>query len=535
MTENPRAQAQLVSALRDAAMANVNERVALIETHISYVLLTGRVAYKIKKAVNLGFLDFRSLEARRHYCEEELRLNRRFAPKVYLDVVPITGSIEAPVIGGEGAIIEYAVKMREFAQDALASRLLVRGALTVTDVDALAVKVAAAHASAGVVAGDGPFGAPGNVLAVALRNFTETRPLLESEAEHADLDALARWAKCEYACRAAAMLRRRDLGFVRECHGDLHLGNIACVDGELTIFDCIEFDEEMRWIDVMSEVAFTVMDLRNRGRPDFAHRFLNAYLEITGDYDGLCVLRFYLVYRALVRAKITRLRAAQLTVGEAKTAVLAQYGGYLTLAKSYTEPPTPAIVITHGLSGAGKTTLSQALLEQTGAVRIRTDIERKRTSRVDPHARAGARIDSGLYAPEATRETYARVLELTRSAIVAGFAVIVDAAFIKRWQRHEFKSLATELGVPFVIASFVASEAKLRERIARRQRVGNDASDADLAVLEHQLRTQEPLSSDEQADVVTCDTNAALPEAGGPPRWQAIIERTGIRMEGRVT
>jgi aminoglycoside phosphotransferase family enzyme/predicted kinase len=519
-------QARLVSALRDAAISGAEgRRVELIETHISYVLLTGQFAYKIKKAVELGFLDFRSLAARRFDCEEELRLNRRLAPTLYLDVVEITGSVDAPIFGGTGPIIEYAVKMREFPQEALASRALVRGELSAADIDALAAKVAAFHRTACVATIGGPFGAPENVLRAALENFRQIRPLLDTSAEVADLDALAAWTERQHAACATSMALRRGEGFVRECHGDLHLGNIAFFDGELTIFDCIEFNEGMRWIDVMSDVAFAAMDLRDRGRPDLSHRFLNAYLEVTGDYDGLSVLRFYLVYRAMVRAKISRLRAEQLRAGDAKAASLAEYRGYVKIAKHYAQPPRPAIIITHGLAGSGKTTLSQALLEMIGAVRIRTDVERKRLHGLPPGARERSGIDAGLYAPAATRETYLRALQLARGAAAAGCNVIVDAAFLQRWQRRLFRDLASKLDIPFIVVSFVAQNAALRDRIARRLHDAREASDADLAVLEHQLQTQEPLAPDELGDTVIYDAQATLGEARLPARWRGVLDR----------
>lgn len=500
-------------------------RVELIETHISYVILTGQFAYKIKKALELGFLDFRSLAARRFYCEEELRLNRRLAPELYLEVVPITGSIEIPVLGGTGAAIEYAVKMREFPQEALASRALRRGELSAADVDTLAVKVAAFHRTALVARNGTPFGTPDNVLRIARQNFTQMRPLLLTPAEAADLDALALWTDRQHAASAASMTLRRSEGFVRECHGDLHLGNIAVVDGELTIFDCIEFNEEMRWIDVMSEVAFVAMDLHDGGRPDFAHRFLNAYLEITGDYAGLDVLRFYLVYRAMVRAKVARLRAEQLEPGSDKSAALTESRGYLKIATDYAQPPRPALLIAHGLAGSGKTTLSQALLELVGAVRIRTDVERKRLHDLPAAARGGNGIDAGLYAPEATRETYLRAVQLARVAGAAGWRVIVDAAFLKRWQRQLFRDLASESGIRFTIVDFVAATATLRDRVAQRLHDPHEASDADLAVLAHQVQTQEPLAPDELDDTVVYDAQRPLAEARLPESWRGVLDR----------
>jgi uncharacterized protein len=519
-------QARLVAALREAALSESGgKHVFLIETHISYVLLTGQFAYKIKKPVELGFLDFRSLAARRFYCEEELRLNRRLAPNLYLDVVGITGSVESPVIGGTGPVIEYAVKMREFSQAALASRTLARGELSASHVDALAAEIAAFHHVACVALIGGPYGTPENVLRAALQNFTQVRPLLNSDAEIAELDALAAWTEREHDACAASMARRRGQGFVRECHGDLHLGNIAFFERKLTIFDCIEFNEEMRWIDVMSEVAFAAMDFRDRGHPDLEHRFLNAYLEITGDYDGLSVLRFYLVYRAMVRAKVARLRADQVVAGDARAAALAEYRSYLNIARHYAQPPRPAIVITHGLAGSGKTTLSQALLEMIGAARIRTDVERKRMHGVPTLQRDHSGVDAGIYAPEVSRQTYLRALEMARSATAAGWKVIVDAAFLKRWQRRLFRDLALELGVPFLIVAFVAEEAALRARIAHRLQDAHDASDADLAVLDHQLRTQEALGPYELGDTVVYETQTLPGKAHPTASWRGVLDR----------
>ena len=224
----------------------------------------------------------------------------------------------------------------EFSQEALASLLLSRNELGAADIDALAAKVAAFHAKIEVAAPDSAFGRPDDILRIALQNFSQIRPLLAAPADQAELDALALWAEREHQAHHAAFCERQRGGFIRECHGDLHLGNIARIDGEITIFDCIEFNDAMRWIDVMSEVAFTVMDLQDRGRRDLGHRFLNAYLEITGDYAGLSVLRFYLAYRAMVRAMVARLRAVQLGSGDARRA-----SSTSTMAMSISPGPTP--------------------------------------------------------------------------------------------------------------------------------------------------------------------------------------------------
>ena len=273
----------------------------------------------------------------------------------------------------------------------------------------------------------------------------------------------------------------------------------------------------------MSEVAFTVMDLEDRGRADLSHRLLNAYLERTGEYAGLAVLHFYLVYRALVRAKIARLRTAQLAPGEERSASLAEYHGYVHLARGYAGSPQSAIVITHGLSGSGKTQLSEALLEALGAVRVRSDVERKRLHGLDPRDRRGA--EHGLYAGAATDATYRRLAALTREIVVAGYVAVVDAAFLKRAQRDLLRDLAAKLGVAFVILALPASEATLRERVGRRSAAGSDVSDADLAVLGYQLHTQEPLAPDEEPYVVWYDAEAPLANARAPEAWHAVRER----------
>ncbi len=530
---NRQGQARLVAALAKpphfgARFGPDCEQVTVLETHISYVLLTGRYAYKLKKAVDFGFLDFTTLAARRHFCEEELRLNRRLAPALYLDVVPITGSVDAPIVGGDGIAIEYAVKMGEFPQDALASGLLTRGELVTADIDALAAKVAAFHGAIEVAAAGAGFGAPEGILQRAQDNCSALLPLLDDPAERAEIDALVAWTAREHAARRGAFLRRVEEGFVRECHGDLHLGNIARIDGELTIFDCIEFNPALRWIDVISEVAFTVMDLEDRGRADLGHRFLNAYLERTGDYSGLAVLRFYLVYRALVRAKIARLRTAQLAPGDERVASVAEYRGYVRLARGYAGTRPSAIVITHGLSGSGKTTLSESLLEALGAVRVRSDVERKRLHGLDARERDHRGIDRGLYTGTATDATYRRLATLTRDIVVAGYVAIVDAAFLKRAQRDLIRTLAAELRVAFVIVAFPASDATLRERVGRRAAAGSDASDADLAVLGYQLHTQEPLAPDEEQYVVWYDAEAPLQNARAPEAWRAVRERIHV-------
>ncbi|CAG1011321.1 hypothetical protein RHIZO_03995 [Rhizobiaceae bacterium] len=521
-------QARLVAGLREALRTESGGReVRAIETHISTVLLTGRHAYKVKKAVSLGFADFSTLALRRRYCDEELRLNRRLAPSLYLDVVPIAGSVERPMPGGEGEAIEFAVRMREFPQEALLSHELERGALSEGEIDALAAIVAAFHGRIAVARpGDG-YGTPQDVLDYARGNVDHLDRLRTDPVERDALAELRDWTEREFAVRKSLVEARLRDGFVRECHGDLHLGNIARVDGEIVVFDGIDFNAHLRWIDVASEVAFAAMDLEDRGRADLAHRFVDAYLSITGDYAGLAILDFYVVYRALVRAKVAALRADQAQAPDERAACDVECRGYLALARRHAVRGEPGIVATHGLSGTGKTTRSQALLETIGAVRIRTDVERKRLHGLAADARAGGAVGAGAYVGDATRSTYARVCDLARTVVASGRVAILDGTFLARWQRDLARSLAAELRVPFVVLSFAARPGTLRRRIVERAAAGRDASDADLAVIAHQEATQDPLASDEMGDVVGCDGEAPLAEASAPGAWREVRERLG--------
>lgn len=468
----------------------------VVETHISYVLFDRGTVYKIKKAVRFPFLDFTTLAAREFYCREELRLNGRLAPSIYLDVVPITGTADAPVLGGDGPPIEYAVKMREFDQNGLLSRVIARDELTTARVDALAAAVAGFHERTPRADPATPYGRPEGILADARANF----------AGMDGVDALRAWTETEGARCAGAFIARRQQGFVRECHGDLHLGNIVLLDDMPTPFDGIEFNASLRWIDVISEISFPVMDLLRRGRPQLAWRLLNAYLEITGDYSGVGVLRFYLAYRAMVRAKIAAIRAGQRSDAKVDKE-LKSCRSYFRLAHSCLTRRRPALIITHGLPGCGKSTFAQIALERLGAIRIRSDVERKRMFGLEPLADSKAQIGADIYSEDATRRTYARLNELARGLFSAGFPVIVDAAFVLHAEREVFRALAQEMAVPFVIASLQTDVAVMEERIKQRNSLGNDASEADILVLRKLQLAQAPLLDEELADTITFANN----------------------------
>jgi aminoglycoside phosphotransferase family enzyme/predicted kinase len=502
------------------------DRVELLETHISWVLLAGDYAYKLKKPVDLGFVDFRSPEARRFYCREEIRLNRRTAPTLYLDVVPIAGRAHAPRVGGKGPVLEHAVRMRRFDQEALLDHIARQGWLSAAHIDALARSIARFHARLAGLPGKPGLGSSGRILAEALRNFAQMEALGLPRVLAEPLAPLRTWTAVEGQALAGWFDARERSGFVRECHGDLHLGNIALIDGAPVAFDGIEFNPGLRWIDMANDIAFTAMDLHAHALPALAHRLLNAWLETTGDYGALPGLRFYLVYRAMVRAKIAAIRASEPGIAPVdRERSLENCASFLRLATQLTRRAQPALLLMHGLSGSGKTTLAQTLLEALGAVRLRSDVERKRLHGLSPLDRAQAEPGQGLYGPEPNRRTYERLAELAASVLDAGFPVIVDAAFLRAAERATFAALASTRRAPFAIVACVAPEAVLGERLAQRARTGADASDAGLAVLHAQIATHEPLAKRELLQAVIVDTRL---EGAAREALSALEERRGI-------
>ncbi len=481
--------------------------IEVLETHISWVILTGRYAYKIKKPVNLGFLDFSNLENRSHYCHEELRLNRRLAPQIYLDVVTITGSATSPSLNGEGTVVDYAVRMVQFPRETQLDNLAVQGNLTREHIDHLIQHIAEFHGEIADIATTQHFGEGEAVFAPARENYAHIFPQLSDSAEIELLRELERWSDHVAEAKHDAFISRKANGFIRECHGDLHLGNMALFENEPLIFDCIEFSEKLRWIDIMSDVAFLVMDLIHRNRPEFARRFLNGYLEIVGDYEGLAVLPFYLVYRALVRCKVELIRLDQQHQVEPNAPLnKSVYRSYLDVARGFTQSRATEIIITHGFSGSGKSTITQLILEKIDAIRVRSDVERKRLHGLTARQRSDSRVQSGLYTEAASRETYNHLLDLAEKITGAGYSAIIDATFLKKAQRAPFRRLAQILHVPFVILDFRAPIELLRHWITERQTSDLDASEADLSVLDHQLRSHEPLSEEELPHVITVNT-----------------------------
>ncbi|QDU82404.1 Phosphotransferase enzyme family protein [Polystyrenella longa] len=476
----------------------------MMETHISWILLTGEFVYKFKKPVDLGFVDFTSLEKRKFYCEEELRLNSRFTEGLYLEVVCFTGPVEAPLINGPGDPLDYAVKMSQFPQESLLSHLVEQGKLQPEHIDRLAKTVANFHQQVNVADEKSPFGNLARIKEPVDENFRQLFSSMNNEAESKSrLEKLHSWSKKEHARLTSRFLKRKQDGFVRECHGDMHLGNMILWNGKVTLFDCIEFNESFRWIDVLSEVAFCVMDLMYRGHSELGHRFLNQYLEWTGDYSGMDLFPYYLAYRAMVRAKVAGIRGQQPGLTESERLKVRQESlGYLQLAEQFASKTQPVLMITHGFSGSGKTYGSQKLVDGLGAIRIRSDVERKRLHGLEQHESSQSAPGSDLYSTKATDRTYRVLEELAQILIEAGKGVIVDATFLKFDRRDQFRQLARQLQVPFRILDFAAPDNILKDRIMQRNATQQDASEADLEVLQLQRQAAEPLRLQEISEVI---------------------------------
>ena len=522
-----------------------------LETHISRVLLAGPQAVKFKKPLNLGFLDFGTLAQRRAACEEELRINQRTAPALYQAVVALVGPATAPRLvplahlHPTDTVLEYGVQMQRFGAGQLLAEQLAAGTLQVQHLDMLAGRVAALHASAAPAPPGSPWGTAALVRQQAQDSFTALAALPLPAADQQTLQALADWTQREGERLQPLMAARHAAGQVRECHGDLHLGNLVLLADGPQLFDAIEFSEALRFTDPIADVAFLCMDLQAQGRPELGWHFLNAWLEHAGDHAGLALLPWYLVYRALVRAMVAGLRWGQQVGSGADTdtgagaqgqgaGALGELQRYLALAAQLCQPRPQWLWLAQGVSGAGKSHHTAPLVAARGMVRLRADVERKRLFGLAPaQASTGAdtgqavAVAGGIYSAEANVRTQAALLARARQVLQAGYAVLVDATFLAQAQRAPFLALAQQLQVPLRILAFAAPEALLRERVQRRLQQGGDASEATLEVLQSQLARREPLTAQEEALAVHIDT-------AQPVDWALLLPAQGALLQSRV-
>jgi len=497
--------------LEPAAYPHPTAGIRLVETHISWVFLTGPFAYKVKKPVNFGFLDFTTLERRRGFCADEVRISGRFAPDIYLGAVPITGTQDAPRVAGEGTPIEWAVKLVQFDEAERLDNLFEAGRLTAPDCEQLGAEIARIEESLAVAEATSGWGTVESVRTAAAtmcERLRESRPDVAVRAE-----AVERWLTARLEAAGPCLETRRAAGRVRECHGDLHLANLVRHHGRMVAFDAIEFNPDLRWIDVASDVAFLVMDLRSRGRPDLAAHVTSAWMESADDHAASAVLPIYEVYRALVRAGVAALRGDRDDPpGTART----ETERYLGLAERLTSPRSPRLFATCGISGSGKTTLASGIVGACGAVRLRSDVERKRVLGMRPTERPRDALHAmELYGDATTRRVYERLADVAGTLLDAGASVVIDAACNRRWQREILTAVARRTGRPLMwLDCDVPVEAAVA-RVTARNAAGTDASDASADVVRAQAADREPITWGE----------LMAPAGVDPPRRVRVTER----------
>lgn len=460
------------------------DRVVVIQTHISVVFLAGEYAYKVRKPVRLGFVDFSTLDRRRHDCDEEVRLNRRLAADVYLGVVGIGETVDGLRVDGPEPAVEWAVQMRRLPVGVTLLDRLIRGELTAADVERVAEFVAAFHRRAEGGPAVAEFGRLEVVAANARANFTEAEPEVGTTVERGVFTRLRDLTEHHLTALAPLVERRATRGVPRDGHGDLHLDHLYLLPDrppphDLIAIDCVEFDQRFRAADPVADAAFLVMDLAFRGRRDLARAFAEAYFRATGDDEGRQLLPFYAAYRAVVRGKVEGLTLREPEVPEAvREANRALARGHWLLALGKLEPPSrrPVLVLVAGLPGTGKSTLARSLSAGGFAV-LRSDVVRRE---LFPHA-AAAEPGEGVYAPANVARVYAECLRRAEAVLAGGGRLIVDANFRDKSTRQPFADLANRLGVPRLLVVCVADADQVRQRLAART---GDASDAGWRVYE---------------------------------------------------
>lgn len=501
----------MIDSLQTAASypSHQTGQIHTLQTHSAWIILTGEYAYKIKKPVNFGFLDFSTREKRRLCCEKELLLNRRLSPDIYLSVEKVYQHGDRIVIGQEqGQLLDYAVKMRQFPTRMLLSDMAQQRSLNSGHIDQMISLIGNFHLKAERANQSSDLGTAERVQFWMCENFETIAGHLNSAEEKQALDIIQQWVDRENPRLKSYFENRHAKGYVRDCHGDLHLRNLTLIEGRVTAFDCIEFNDELRWIDVISEVAFLLMDLETQHYSELAHRFINGYLQLTADYEGLRGMTYYSVYRAVVRAKVAVLRRNQLDVhSDDYQAETENYAHYMDYALSRIRRKKPGLLITFGLSGSGKSTVARQLCEKLGIIQICSDIERKRLSGISMHADSQSSANQGIYTSGQTEKTYQRLIDLAAEVIDSGYSVLLDATFLKKQYRDQAKQLAEQKNVCFSILHCHSPDAVLEQRIRKRESEAEEISEATVSILHLQQASVEQLSERELQATVDVNTD----------------------------
>jgi aminoglycoside phosphotransferase family enzyme/predicted kinase len=497
----------LAGLLQPEAYPHPVEAVTLVETHISWVLLTGAFAYKVKRPVRFPFVDLTSLQRRAFFCAEEVRLNRRFAPDLYLEVCPITVTDGAVRMGGGGAPVEYAVRMLQFQRDEELDTLLAQERILPAELGAFGQELAGIHARLPVAEPASPWGEPQAIQAMIRKNLEECAEASGVFEDASEVSSLRLELERQLEVVAPWMAERRRDGRVRECHGDLHAANIVRRGSTLVAFDCIEFEPAFRWIDVAEEIAFLLADLDARGFPQHEQAFLGGYLARSGDFQACRLLSLHKAHRALVRAKVTALtRAGAAVAASADPKGRALHRAYIDCATLVLVRRYPTLILMSGFSGSGKTWLAERLAPLLGAVHLRSDVERKRLMGLAELERSNSALGEGMYSKSSTSRVYHYLASAVEDVLVGGYTAIVDATFARREDRSIFRELARRLSVAACLIECRAPDDVLLRRVSERDLQRKDASEANVAVLDWQREHWEPVAADELWAVMGMDT-----------------------------
>lgn len=458
------------------------DTVEQVQTHISRVFLAGEYVYKVKKPVSLGFLDFSTLDMRRHFCEQELLLNRRLCPDIYEAVVPISEVDGRFFLDDDRSVVEYAVRMRRLSGGAFANELTDEGTLSVEDLDRVAARLANFYAEEAATPDMARWGRPAKLAISIDENFEQTHTFAGSLISMPAYDILRGYAKRFFTTHARLLNERRAGGCILDCHGDLHLEHVYLTRDRVCIYDCIEFNERFRTIDVANDIAFLCMDLDFHDRPDLSAYVAEQLADRLQDPDILRLLDFYKCYRAIVRAKVEGIRSRDEDVDDdERAASTARARAYFQLAVRYaTSGSQPIVLITMGRVGTGKSTLARALGEALGCDVISSDRVRKEQAGIPPHYRGTPEERAELYSTARSRDTYAALTQQAVDGVHDGRSIILDATYSKRHDRDDLRATLDRAGAHHLFLELCASDDAIRQRLADRASSGNAISDARL-------------------------------------------------------
>ncbi|MBI4949747.1 MAG: AAA family ATPase [Deltaproteobacteria bacterium] len=454
--------------LLPTAFPEASGTITLVQTHVSYLIFTDKFVYKIKKPVDFGFLDFTTLEKRRCFSEEEVRLNSRLAPGVYLKVVKIVSVKGEIKIEGVGEAIEYAVKMKRLPEGSMLKRALEKGEVLEEVIRRVAQRVATFHAGAETTGHIASFGLPEFVSKNASENFTQTGPFVGRIITGALHERLKSWTEGFIEANGGLLRARAGNGFVRDCHGDIHTDHISIADG-INIIDCIEFNERFRYADIVADAAFLSMDLDYLNRRDLSRAFDDEYFRATEDAEGRRLLDFYKCYRACVRGKVEGFKSTEQEVPKDErlsSALSARY--HFHLAGLYASEWRPTVVILRGLSGAGKSTLAREIADVTNLVILSTDNIRKELAGLKTTEKAPSRFGGGIYSTEFTERTYKEMIARAASLLEEGRSVILDATFSKARHVDAARMAALKAGARAYIIECAAKDDVVKGRLLKR-------------------------------------------------------------------